>query len=183
MKAIFEQYGFIKSMLDPTSDKVKDSAIFSALINFILLVMGWFNFLANNILGISSFVALMIFLIMVCDLATGIWASLNKSNPIESKKFLRWMFKLGSYLTFMYVLNGLVKESSTYGFEWLVAGINAVKMFALFFISFGEMMSIDENLQKVGYKISFFEFIRKVYKGFLKLFKNNTHIDMGDGEE
>ena len=81
------------------------------------------------------------------------------------------------------MINGLTKESSKYRFDWLVYFMNAIKMFVLFFISFGELMSVGENLEKAGYKIAVFKLVHKIYMSFVNIFKKNTDIDLNDGEE
>ena len=185
---MLEQYGFLKTMFDFSSDKAKEVAFWSFTINAITVLMGWYNYLANDVLGITPFVVIMLFVIMVADLCTGVFASVSArekcdSDKFRSKKFLRWIFKFGSYIVFIYMINGLTKESSKYGFDWLVYFMNAIKMFVLFFISFGELMSVGENLEKAGYKIAVFKLVHKIYMSFVNIFKKNTDIDLNDGEE
>ena len=179
---MLEQYGFIKNLFDFSSDKVRASALFSIIINLIITAVGYFNYFANEILGMSASAAIMIFVIMAVDYITGIRAS--KADGIKpcSKKGLRGIFKLCSYTVFIYVLNGLVKEAASYDFTWLTYPMNAIKLLVMFMICFWETKSIDENFERMGYSFRIFKLLDPIYEAVKGIFKKNN-IDIGGDED
>ena len=73
-----------------------------------------------------------------------------------SKKGLRWVFKLGSYILFIYVLNAFTLEAAREGHQWLTLPLNIIKLYVVFHIALWEIKSIDENLQRMGYAFRIF---------------------------
>lgn len=180
---MLEQYGFVKSLFDVSSEKVKESAFFSVVVNFIIAAMGYFTYFTNNILGMSVSFIVMLMVIMTTDYITGIRAAKIENVKTCSKKGLRGFFKFWSYIGFLYVMNQFVVESRSYEFDWLTHSLNSIKMFVMITVCFWELKSIDENLDKLGYDFRIFKFLDVVYGAVKSMFKNNTHIDIGDGEE
>ena len=180
---MLEQYGFVKSLLNISSEKVKESAFFSAVINFIIAAMGYLTYFAQNMLGVSVAFVVMLAIIMSIDSSTGIKAAKVKKDAICSKKGLRGVFKFLSYIVFMYVMNQLSEEANSKGIEWIAYCLNLIKMFLLITICFWELKSIDENSETLGYNFRIFNMLDPIYNAIKNVFKDNTHIDMGDGEE
>ena len=180
---MLEQYGFVKSLLNISSEKVKESAFFSAVINFIIAAIGYLTYFAQNMLGVSVAFVVMLAIIMSIDSYTGIKAAKVKKDAICSKKGLRGVFKFLSYIVFMYVMNQLSEEANSKGIEWIAYFLNSIKMFLLITICFWELKSIDENSETLGYNFRIFNMLDPIYNAIKNVFKDNTHIDMGDGEE
>lgn len=175
-----EHYKFIKHLFDYTAEKVQTSAFFSVITNFFIIVMGYFQFFCDNIIGVTAGFVTIIGTIMVIDLITGIRAA--KANNIErtSKKGLRWWFKLGSYIVFMMGFNSLIKETQTYNFDWLVYPLNVLKLYAVFHILYWETKSIDENLEKLGYSFNIFKLFDRFFDTLKGIFKTKGGIDVED---
>lgn len=83
-------------------------------------------------------------------------ASRRAGEPRTSKKGLRWVFKLGSYILFIYVLNAFTLEAAREGHQWLTLPLNIIKLYVVFHIALWEIKSIDENLQRMGYAFRIF---------------------------
>lgn len=182
MMTVLEQYGFVKTFFDFNSEKVRMAAFWGIVLNLLIMLSGMFNYWANEILGISPAVAIMIFIIMFFDLVTGVSAATYEGQVMTSKKGTRWIFKFGSYATFIYVLNVLVGEANLYGFEWLTYPMNVIKLFVIFTISFMEMKSIDENFERMGMSFQIFKFLDPIYRIFKKTIKRNSDIDFDENE-
>jgi len=180
MWTALEQYGFLKAYLDFNSEKLKMAAFFGILFNLIIMLTGMFNYWANEILGISPAVAIMIFIIMFFDLITGVSASVNDGTEITSKKGTRWIFKFGSYATFLYVIDCLIHETAVYSFAWLVYPMTVIKLFVVFTICFMELKSIDENFERMGVSLRIFKFLDPIYNIFKKVIKKNADVDIDE---
>lgn len=180
MYTALEQYGFIKAYLDFNSEKLRIAAFFGIVLNLIIMLTGMFNYLANEILGISPAVAIMIFIIMFFDLITGVSASTYEGVEITSKKGARWIFKFGSYATFLYVMDCLIHEITTYSLAWLLYPMTVIKLFIVFTICFMELKSIDENFERMGISLRIFKFLDPFYIIFKKAIKKNTNVDIDE---
>ena len=142
---------------------------------------GAFNYWANTILGITSYFAIAMFIVMFFDLVTGVWYSVfYAGDEYCSKKGTRWIIKLGTYTTFLYVFNAMRLEAYASGHDWLSHPVNVIKLFLAFYICFMELKSIGENLKKLGYNLSIFNFLDSVFNSIKRLFKKNADIDLDD---
>ena len=160
MWELFEQYRFIRQAFDFTSAQVRDCGLLggaaSLAVNLLALATGCYRALAERVLGVSVFFITMLFVIMLADLLTGLAASRRAGEPRTSKKGLRWVFKLGSYILFIYVLNAFTLEAAREGHQWLPLPLNIIKLYVVFHIALWEIKSIDENLQRMGYAFRIF---------------------------
>lgn len=160
MWELFEHYRFIGQTFDFTSARVRDCSLLggaaSLAANLLALLSGGCRGLAEQVLGVSVFFVTMLFVIMLADLLTGLAASRRAGEPRTSKKGLRWVFKLGSYVLFIYVLNAFMLEAARGGHDRLAVPLNVVKLYVVFHIALWEIKSIDENLQRIGYALRIF---------------------------
>lgn len=182
MWTILEQYSFLKPMFSLGTEKAKETTFLGTVATSIAMVTTMFSYWANEVLGMTVWVCLMIFIIMFIDLVTGVTAAAYKDGreTICSKKGLRWIFKFGSYTVFIYVLNGLVKESAVCGYSWITESITVVKLFVIFKICFWELKSIDENFEKMGYSFRIFKMLDPIYNIFKGVIKKNSDIDLDE---
>lgn len=173
-------------MFSLSTDKAKETTFLGAIVTPIAMAVTMFSYWANEILGMTVWAALMIFVIMFIDLITGVSAAAISNKPddvLRSKKGLRWVFKFGSYTVFIYVLNSLVKESATNSYSWIVESMNVVKLFVIFKICFWELKSIDENMEKMGYSFRIFKLLDPIYNIFTGLIKKNTDVDLSETKD
>ena len=170
-------------MISISTEKAKETTFLSAVATTLAMVTTMFNYWANEVLGMTVWACLMIFVIMFIDLLTGVSAAAYTEgrSALCSKKGLRWVFKFGSYTVFVYVLNGLVKEAAVHEYSWITEAMTVVKLFVIFKICFWEMKSIDENLEKMGYSFRIFKMLDPIYNIFTGLIKKNTNVDVTDG--
>lgn len=180
MRIVLEQYGFLGAYVDFNSEKLKMAAFWGIIFNLLIMLTGMFNYWANEILGISPAVAIMIFVIMFFDLLTGVSAATYEGEKLCSKKGTRWIFKFGSYATFLYVVDCLIHEIAVYGFAWLTYPMTVIKLFIVFTICFMELKSIDENFERMGMSFRIFKFLDPFYILFKKAVKKNTDVDLDE---
>lgn len=180
MWTILEQYSFLKPMFSLSSGKARETTILGTVATGITMVVTMFNYWANEVLGMTVWVCLMIFVIMFIDLITGVASAAIKEgrDSLCSKKGLRWVFKFGSYTVFIYVLNSLVKEAKVYDYYWITEAVTVVKLFVIFKICFWEMKSIDENFEKMGYSFRIFKLLDSIYNIFKSAIKKNANVDI-----
>ena len=180
MWTVLEQYSFLKPMFSFSTEKAKETTFLGAVATSLAMVTTMFNYWANEVLGMTVWACLMIFIIMFIDLITGVAsvAIIDGKDALCSKKGLRWIFKFGSYTVFVYVLNSLVKESTVYGYSWITEAITVIKLFVIFKICFWEMKSIDENFEKLGYSFRIFKMLDPIYGIFKNVIKKNTDVDI-----
>lgn len=178
---VFEHFRFVKSLFDFSNDTVRECGVlgivFSLLVNMVSAITGMFNYFALEVLGVSIFFITMIFIVMLIDLVSGLAASKREGEKRESKKGLRWVFKLGSYMVFIYVSNAFSLEASTNGFEWLAYPLNVIKLYVVFHIVFWEMKSIDENLKRLGYSFQIFQLFNLLFISIRRMFKYKIGVD------
>ena len=173
-----EHYKFIKHLFDFSAEKVQISSFLSIVTNFLIIVMGYFTFFCDNVIGVTAGFVTIIGTIMVIDLFTGLRAAKVNKEVRTSKKGLRWFFKLGSYIVFMMGFNSLIKETETYDFDWLVYPLNVLKLYAIFHILYWETKSIDENLERMGYSFKIFKLFDILFNSVKGIFK--TKVDVKD---
>lgn len=170
MKVIMEyleQYTFIKGLFDYRTEKVQDSALVATIISFLsnlfLIVSGMFTQFATNVLGVGVAFMVMLFVILITDLITGLMAAKKRGEDLKSKKGLRWVFKFGSYVLFVYIINCFSKEAILQGYEWLAYPINIIKIYIIAHIAIWEIKSIDENLENMGYNFRILKLINPIF--------------------
>ena len=167
-------------MFSLSTEKAKETTFLGTVATSFAMMATMFSYWANEVLGMTVWVCLMIFIIMFIDLVTGVASAaiVDGKEALCSKKGLRWVFKFGSYTVFIYVLNSLVKESAVYGYSWITEAITVIKLFVIFKICFWEMKSIDENFEKLGYSFRIFKMLDPIYGIFKSVIKKNTDVDI-----
>ena len=166
MKEVFEQLAFIKPMLNADDPKVQWAGLWSLICTCVSVVTGAFQFLSEEIMGVNVLFTILLFVIMIADYITGLRAATKEGIPKRSKKGLRWVIKLGVYITLISILSSLVAESK--GIESASTALLLIKIYVMFHICFWEAESIDENLERLGYNFR----ILKVLKDLQKVFKS-----------
>jgi len=187
MKDIFEQFQFIKPMLNTASSKAQDSGFWAGIGTAVsYCVTHGFTYMADTIVGISLYMLVAFFAIMVVDYITGYRASRKEGDKPQSKKGLRWVVKLFAYLFALYIVNALAVDSmrlNTYPFiqESITFILEVFKYFVLVYIVRWETKSIDENLQRLGYKFKIFRVFDIIFDGVIGVFnksiKDKTGVD------
>lgn len=178
MMYYFEQYSFLKPLFNYKLEKTQDSAMLGAIIsllsNFALWVTGAFESFSENFLGVGAAFIVMIFVIMIADFITGIFAAKKRKEDLESKKGLRWVVKLGSYIFFVYILNAFSKEAALQSYDWLCYPLGIIKIYILAHITIWELKSIDENLASLGYDLRILKMIDPIFKAITKGIRNKA---------
>ena len=200
MKKIFEQFQFIPNMFDTSSNKVQSCSLWSVSASFLIGLTDFITHFTVNIVGVSIMYAILLFIIMIVDFATGIKASKKiwlKEHPeekwkSESKKGLRWVIKYFTYIGGFFMINVLCKEVAAISFGSL-AGVNVdeifmltfkvIKLFLMLYILRWETRSIDENFEKLGYDFRIFDFFSNAVTAITSLFKSKTGIEIKDKED
>lgn len=172
MMYYFEQYSFLKPLFNYKLEKTQDSAMLGVIIslvsNFTLWFTGAFKSFSENFLGVGVAFIVMIFIIMIADFITGIFAAKKRKEDLESKKGLRWVVKFGSYILFVYILNAFSKEAALQSYEWLCYPLGIIKIYILAHITIWELKSIDENLASLGFDLRILKMIDPVFKAITK---------------
>lgn len=180
MKHIFEQFSFIKPMLNTSSGKVQDSAFYGGVGTVIYYyISNGFNYMADNILGISLYMVIAFLAIMVVDYITGYKASLKEGDKPQSKKGLRWVVKLFAYLFAIYITNALIIDSRRLSIDYIPFVLEVFKYFVLFLIIRWEMKSLDENFKRLGYKFKIFGVFDMIADGFIGIFNKSIQDKTG----
>lgn len=180
MKEIFEQFGFIKPMLNTSSTKVQDSAFWGSIGTITsYYISNGFNYMADNILGISLYMVIALFAIMIADYITGYRASLKEGDKPQSKKGLRWVVKLFAYLFAIYMTNALIIDSMRLDIEYIPFVLEVFKYFVLFLIVRWEMKSLDENFKRLGYNFKIFGAFDLIADSFIGIFNKSIQDKTG----
>ena len=186
----FEQYAFLKPLFNYKLEKTQDSAIWATIISFftnaVLWLTGAFKSFSENFLGVSVAFVIMIFIIMIIDLITGLCAAKKRKEELKSKKGLRWVVKLGSYILFVYVLNCFSKEVTAMQFEWLAYPLGIIKIYIFAHIAIWETKSIDENFESMGYCLRILKLADPIFRAINKSAKDKASdagININDGED
>lgn len=203
MKQIFEQLMFLPRMFNTSSHKVQECGIWSAVCSFIIWFLDWTTHFTIHIVGVSVLFATTLFIIMVADFITGIRASkfeFSREHPGEkwageSKKGLRWVIKYFTYIMGFYLINmitqevtnlnlGIIADLTGIDFEAVfVFLLKIIKLFLMLYIMRWECVSIDENLERLGYDFKIFDFFDNSLTAITSLFKNKTGIDLNDKKD
>lgn len=178
MSDYLEQFAFAKNLFDYKDVKVQDSSFLATIVsiisNIVLVITDKFTWFCDNLVGVSVAAMSMIFVIMIVDYITGIIAAKKRGEKLESKKGIRWVVKFGSYLTAIYIINCLSKESVYQGMDWITYPLNIVKIYFIFHIALWETKSIDENFESIGWKFRIFKLFNVVGNGLTGMIKKKA---------
>lgn len=141
-----EHFEFLIKLFNWQTEKVQEASFFSALIAIMSLI-------SENLFGLKLCLLLGLILIMLADLVTGRAAAKMRGEKMISKRGLNWAFKLGSYFTFMYIMNKLPMQAAFCDASFMITPIKITHLYLLLHILFWETKSIDENFEALGYDI------------------------------
>ena len=121
-------------------------------------------------LGISGKFSLMLLIILFVDFITGTLVAMRSKEGTNSRAGRRTIYKVGSYLFFIYVSFMLKTEVEQYDtlFNFILRYFHP---FLLIHITFWEMFSVDENLKKLKIDLGITGFLKGVYDGITNKFK------------
>lgn len=157
-------YKFLLRLFDYTDSSIQTISVWSAFTAFIVSF-------SNNFLGISVGLFSMLFVLMIMDYITGLSAAKleeirkagQESRPVKdifsSKKGLGWVFKFGSYMTFLYIsllLSQYIEQASLDFMTWF---FKLVHFYVLIHIFYWEIKSVDENFERIGYRLKILKIV------------------------
>lgn len=164
LKAVMTHYKFVIRLFDYTDSSIQTISIWSA---FTALIISF----SNNFLGISVGLFCMLFVLMIMDYITGLSAAKLEEirqarqegravkDIFSSKKGLGWVFKFGSYLTFLYISLLLSQYIEQAGLDFAPWFFKLVHFYILIHIFYWEIKSVDENFERIGYKLKILKII------------------------
>ena len=168
MKGMLQQYSFLTKLFNYKSLDIQIIAVWSALVSI-------FISFSNDFLGISAGIFAMLFIVMITDYVTGLAASryeevqkAKKENRcpkdvFTSKKGLRWVFKFGSYIVFLYISCMLQEHITVNKLDVLTYFSKIAHFYILIHIFSWELKSVDENFARLGFKFQIFGLFRGVF--------------------
>ena len=176
MNEIFEQLKFLKHVTDIGNPKVQECSFWGISGTLIMFLSDAVHFLAESVLGITVYFTIALFVIMFVDLVTGLMAAGKEHQKKTSKKGLRWVFKFGCYVLFVYVINALGVDSLRTGIESIAFIMEVIKYYVIFHIAAWELQSIDENMERNGYSFRIFKLFNNIYTYAMKLINDKIGL-------
>lgn len=176
MNEIFEQLKFLKHITNIGDPKVQECSFWGIIGTLLICFSNATHFLAESILGITVYFTIALFVIMVVDLITGLMAANKEHQRKTSKKGLRWVFKFGSYILFVYIINALGTDSIRTGIDSIPFLMEVIKYYVVFHIAAWEIKSIDENLERNGYSFRIFKLFDNIYALAMKLINDKIGL-------
>lgn len=176
MNEIFEQLKFLKHITNIYNPKVHECSFWGIIGTLTVFLTDSVHFLAESILGITVYFTIALFIIMIVDLITGLMAASKEHQLKTSKKGLRWVFKFGCYILFVYIINALGIDSRRTGIDGIAFIMEIVKYYVVFHIASWEIMSIDENLERNGYSFRIFKLFDNIYAYVMKLINDKIGL-------
>ena len=176
MNEIFEHLRFFRQMTNTVDPKVQISSFWGIIGTLLMYVMDGVKFLATDILGITVYFTIALFVIMITDYVTGLLASRKEHIARSSKKGLRWVFKFGCYILFVYTLNALTVDSYRTGITEIALAMELLKYYVVFHIASWELQSIDENFERLGYSFRIFKLFNNVHNLFMTVFNKKIGV-------
>jgi len=146
------------------------------LISFWAAFCSLFVAFANDFLGISAFLFALLFIVMITDYITGLQASKIEEkraavkedrkpcDVFNSKKGLGWVFKFGSYIVFLSLSWSLNEYIVKNNLDFLVYLFKVAHFYILLHIFYWELVSVDENFRRIGWKFQIFSLVGKLFK-------------------
>lgn len=176
MNEIFEQLKFLRHITNIGDPKVQECSFWGIIGTMLLYLSNAVYFLAESVLGITVYFTIAMFVIMITDLITGLMAANKEHLPKTSKKGLRWVFKFGCYILFVYVINALGIDSQRTGIESIALIMEIIKYYVIFHIAAWELQSIDENMERNGYSFRIFKLFNNIYAYAMKLINDKIGL-------
>lgn len=176
MNEIFEQFKFIRHITNFSNAKVQECSFWGIICTIGMFLSDTVTFLANDVMGITIYFTIAMFVIMIADLITGLMAASKEHQKRTSKKGLRWAIKFGSYVLFVYVLNALAKDSVRTGITGIAIIMECIKYYVVFHIASWELQSIDENLERQGYSFRIFKLFDDIYAYTMRIINDKIGL-------
>lgn len=126
---------------------------------------------AEQFLGISVGLFLLLFLVMITDYATGLTASKREGGKFTSRRGLQWLFKFGSYMVILAVSLFLRKEFIDNGLSWMDIPMRLIHFYILIHIFTWELKSVDENFERLGYSFRVLKLLDEIFATIKVIFK------------
>lgn len=176
MNEIFEHLRFIRYITNLSDPKVQLCSFYGFIGAFFTWLTNGIQFLAGDVMGITVYFTIVMFIIMIVDYITGLLAARKEHERPTSKKGLRWVFKFGCYILFIYTLNGLAIDSVRTGIDEIVMVLEIIKYYTVFHIATWELQSIDENFERLGYSFRIFKLFNNIYNLFISVINKKTGV-------
>ena len=134
---------------------------------YMKIAVGALLSLFGELCGVENYSLLFyLFVLIVIDLLTGVWASVKAGYPVESRKALKTATKTIVYLLFFvsaHMTSHLIPKS-----DFIVVGVLA-------FLALTEFLSVAENMAKLGYSLP-----QKLLNQLGEKKKDPTHYGTGN---
>jgi len=124
---------------------------------------------SQDYLGISGRFALGLIVVITADFVTGILALRKTKEKATSRKGLRTTYKSGAYFLFIYAAFSLSNELEGRAFLFEEV-LKYFHIFLIAHITFWELFSIDENLQKLGLNLGITDALKGTYDTIKTIF-------------
>lgn len=163
------QYKFLFRLFNYSEGDIRLISIWSAISSFIISF-------CNDFLGISVGLFAMLFVIMIVDFITGLSASKYEEknraksenrevkDVFSSRKGLGWVFKFGSYMTFLYISLLFSEYIERSNLEFMVWFIKLTHFYILIHIFYWEVKSVDENFERLGYSFQILKLMSNLFR-------------------
>lgn len=130
----------------------------------------------QNYFGLHAITLVSFILLITLELITGIRASRMRGIPLQSKKFSRFGFKLGIWVTLFFILNSMYlqyQNNSVLGsiYSWLHGSI-------FIYVTLEYMLSVLENISVITGDSN--NYLLRVLKGSIGKYLKNKDGDLED---
>ena len=139
---------YLKTILKPFNFTLL-KADFAAVLAGVVTAVSSFS---KDYLGISGGFFTALAVLIVADFVTGLIAANKIKEKLSSKKGLKTLWKTGGYLLFIYVAFTLHKEVQDKSEVFRIV-LEYFHIFLIAHVTFWELFSVDENLQKLGIQV------------------------------
>ena len=175
-------YKFVLRLFDYSDTNIQTISVWSTFTAFLISF-------CNNFLGISVGLFLMLFVLMIMDYITGLSAAkleeIRKAEQekrcvkdiFSSKKGLGWVFKFGSYMTFLYISLLLSQYIDLAGLDFMTWFLKLVHFYILIHIFYWEIKSVDENFERIGYRLKILKIVANLLHSISKLAERKIKIE------
>lgn len=161
---------YLKTILKPFNFTLL-KADFAAVLAGVVTAVSSFS---KDYLGISGGFFTALAVLIVADFVTGLIAANKIKEKLSSKKGLKTLWKTGGYLLFIYVAFTLHKEVQDKSEVFRIV-LEYFHIFLIAHVTFWELFSVDENLQKLGINLGVTDILKGVYSNLKSLvIKKNT---------
>lgn len=162
---------FTKRMFDASNVNTQFSTFWGVVFSIITTVTVYASSFANNILGISLWLFVLLFIIMIGDFASGVAASRRERKKFTSKKGLSWVIKLALYTIVVNLTHGMKAEAAMQGLGFLTYPFVLIHFTVIWFIIYWELKSVDENMERLGWSFRILKLFESIFTVVIDLIK------------